>query len=130
MRQQALRHRRVLLSPLILNRVNISLTIYAGALRGQGTAIDRTGLCGRRLQRRVWDRLSRFGFPDGLLDLFDRQAQLIRMKFFGFAAELRATQLAQNIPQSGISILDTGEFGVFFSGRFRPSQPLGDDQRL
>ena len=37
---------------------------------------------------------------DGLLDVFERELQLVRVEFFRAPAELHALQLAQQVPQS------------------------------
>ena len=98
----------------------------------QFAAIDRAGLLGRRFQRRVRGLLCGARFSDRLLGLLHGEVQLIGIELFGFAAELRAPQLAQRLPQSCIGVLHAGQFGVFFAAsvvRRRLFRPV-KDQRL
>jgi hypothetical protein len=55
---------------------------------------------GPRVARRVWGRVGGFGGCNGLLDILKGQMQLLRIELLRTAAEVRALQLAQQMPQT------------------------------
>ena len=62
-------------------------------------AIGTALICALACDRRVLLVLSRLVGGNGLLDVLDRQQQLIRIELFRAAAELRTLQLAQEVAQ-------------------------------
>jgi hypothetical protein len=96
---------------------------------GKRAAID-AALFGARLRsHRVLLVIGGFVRGNGLLDIFERQKQLVRIKLLRTPPELRALQLAQQVPQPinlRKRLIPLGDRGVTLGTRCRKErmQPL------
>ena len=102
-------------------------------MSGQRAAIAAALVGAHARARRVLLVLGRLSAGNSLLDIFDRELQLLGIELLRAAAELRALQLAQEVPQAihlRQHLIALGARRVTSCDRGVPLRPRCRDQRL